>query len=186
MAGIHTDEQLGPITFHISLTLHPHFILLPFSIPSQWPPHHMQLLPKGCAILWPYTPDNISIPDSGCILAPLCLLPQPRMPRSPISASWYTSYPSVQVCHYLHPTDFYDHPGVTTDPSPLHVSTVFCIHHFALKFPIPGSPTTSELHLPEGRSHLLFILEASYIGLNSVPPQIQVFPRTPECNLMWK
>ena len=92
----------------------------------------------------------------------------------------------LQVCHYLHPTDFHDHPGVTTDPSPLHVSIVFCIHHFALKFPIPGSPTTSELHLPEGRSHLLFILEASYIGLNSVPPQIQVFPRTPECNLMWK
>ena len=94
VAGIHRDEQLGPITFHISLMLHLHFILLPFSIPSEWPPYHMQLLPKGYAILWPYTPDNTSIPDSGCILASLCLLPQPRMPRSPISASWYTSYPS--------------------------------------------------------------------------------------------
>ena len=87
----------APTSFHTSCVLHLHFLLLLRSIPPQWPPHHMQALPTGHVILWPYTPGSTSIPHTGHTLASLSLLrqvPQPRRPSFPISASWYTSYPS--------------------------------------------------------------------------------------------
>ena len=114
------------------------------SIPPQWPPRHMQALPTGHAILWPYTPGSMSIPHTGHTLASLSLLrqvPQPRGPSFPISASWYTSYPSGLPD--LQPTAFPEPPEVTTSHSPFRVFTLFCIRHFALKFPTASSPATS-------------------------------------------
>ena len=87
----------APTTFHTFCVLHLHFLLPLHSIPPQWPPRHMQALPTGHAILWPYAPGSTSIPHIGHTLASLSLLrqvPQLRRPSFPISASWYTSYPS--------------------------------------------------------------------------------------------
>lgn len=50
----------------------------------------------------------------------------------------------LHFCHYPYPTAFPGPPEVKTNHSPFHVFTVFCIHHFALKFPIASLPATSE------------------------------------------
>ena len=49
----------------------------------------------------------------------------------------------LQFCHYPYPTAFPGPPEVKTNHSPFHVFTVFCIHHFSLKFPIASLPATS-------------------------------------------
>lgn len=138
-----TNHQ-APTTFHTSCVLHLHFLLPLLSIPPQGPPHHMNPYPQAM-LSSGHTLQAARASHTLDTRLHLCFCSDRSLsPEGPVSQFLPAgTLVILQVCHYPHPTAFPGPPEVTTNHSPFHVFTVFCIHHFALKFPVASLPATS-------------------------------------------
>lgn len=201
VADIHGDEQLGAhyLSYLPSTpsALHPSSLLQPFPVATTT---HATTTQRPCHPLaihsrhlehprqWKHT----------CMSVPAQSSPSAQNAQLPCFCQLVLSFRHdttilaiLQACHYLHPKAFHDYPIVTTNPCPStcpRYSVSVTTEHIALHYSFlwPFLQLYQKLYLPEDRSHLLFILEASCIGLSSVPPKIHVFPRTFGCDLIWK